>query len=44
MHPDAEDDWGAFVEARKEHLFDLIYHGLAPRPEGGSGSRAAPRE
>ena len=44
MHPDAEDDWGAFVEARKEHLFDLIYHGLAPRPEGGSGSRAAPHE
>ena len=31
MHSDAEGDWGAFVEARKEHLFDLIYHGLAPR-------------
>ncbi|MFB6274409.1 MAG: TetR family transcriptional regulator [Salinibacter sp.] len=31
MHPAAEDDWDAFVEARKEHLFDLIYHGLAPR-------------
>lgn len=31
MHPDADDDWGAFVEDRKEHLFDLIYHGLAPR-------------
>jgi TetR/AcrR family transcriptional regulator len=31
MHPAAEDDWDAFVEDRKEHLFDLIYHGLAPR-------------
>jgi TetR/AcrR family transcriptional regulator len=31
MHPDAGDDWGAFVEERKDHLFDLIYHGLAPR-------------
>ena len=31
MHSDAAGDWGAFVEARKEHLFDLIYHGLAPR-------------
>jgi TetR/AcrR family transcriptional regulator len=30
MHPAAEDDWNAFVEDRKEHLFDLIYHGLAP--------------
>jgi TetR/AcrR family transcriptional regulator len=30
MHPDAAEDWGAFVEDRKEHLFDLIYHGLAP--------------
>jgi TetR/AcrR family transcriptional regulator len=31
MHPPAEDDWEAFVEARKDHVFDLIYHGLAPR-------------
>jgi TetR/AcrR family transcriptional regulator len=31
MHPPAEEDWEAFVEARKDHLFDLIYHGLAPR-------------
>ena len=31
MHPEADDDWEAFVEERKEHLFDLIYHGLAPR-------------
>ena len=30
MHPDAGADWNAFVEDRKEHLFDLIYHGLAP--------------
>lgn len=32
MHPDA-DDWPSFVEARKEHLFDLIYYGLAPRSD-----------
>ena len=31
MHPAAADDWDTFVEARKEHLFDLIYRGLAPR-------------
>jgi len=31
MHPAACEDWNAFVEARKDHLFDLIYHGLAPR-------------
>jgi TetR/AcrR family transcriptional regulator len=31
IHPPAADDWDAFVEARKEHVFDLIYHGLAPR-------------
>jgi len=31
MHPAAGEDWNAFVEARKDHLFDLIYHGLAPR-------------
>lgn len=30
MHPSASEDWDAFVETRKEHLFDLIYHGLAP--------------
>jgi hypothetical protein len=44
MHPAAEGDWDAFVESRKNHLFDLIYYGLAPRPEGGSGSYTAPRE
>lgn len=38
IHPAAGDDWGAFVEDRKAHLFDLIYHGLAPRPEGESGA------
>jgi len=32
MHPAAGEDWDAFVEARKEHLFSLLYHGLAPRP------------
>jgi TetR/AcrR family transcriptional regulator len=31
IHPDASADWNAFVDARKEHVFDLIYHGLAPR-------------
>jgi TetR/AcrR family transcriptional regulator len=30
MHPTAGEDWDAFVEERKEHLFDLIYHGLSP--------------
>jgi len=38
MHPTAGEDWTAFVEDRKDHLFDLIYHGLAPRPAGGNGS------
>jgi len=31
MHPTAGDDWEGFVEDRKEHLFELIYCGLAPR-------------
>lgn len=30
LHPPADEDWEAFVEERKDHLFDLIYHGLAP--------------
>jgi TetR/AcrR family transcriptional regulator len=30
MHPSAGEDWEAFVEARKDHLFDLIYRGLRP--------------
>lgn len=30
IHPTAEDDWDVFVEDRKDHLFDLIYHGLCP--------------
>ncbi|MEM1125414.1 MAG: TetR/AcrR family transcriptional regulator [Bacteroidota bacterium] len=29
IHPDAQD-WDAFVKARKQHIFDLIYHGLQP--------------
>jgi TetR/AcrR family transcriptional regulator len=33
MHPTAGDDWDAFVAERKDHLFDLIYHGLAPRTQ-----------
>jgi len=31
MHRDAGADWNAFIEARKDHLFDLIYHGLCPQ-------------
>jgi TetR/AcrR family transcriptional regulator len=27
IHPDA-NDWDAFVEARKSHLFETMYHGL----------------
>lgn len=30
IHADADEDWGTFVDDRKDHLFDLIYHGLAP--------------
>jgi len=33
MHPTAGDHWDAFVAERKDHLFDLIYHGLAPRTQ-----------
>ena len=33
IHPAAGDDWEAFAEARKQHVFDLIYHGLAPRTQ-----------
>lgn len=32
MHPDG-GDWEAFVEDRTEHLYRLIYEGLAPRAE-----------
>lgn len=28
MHEPARTDWNGFVEARKEHLFDLVYNGL----------------
>jgi len=31
MYSEADADWAAFIDARKKHLFDLIYHGLAPR-------------
>jgi TetR/AcrR family transcriptional regulator len=30
IHPDADADWNAFLDARKEHVFDLVYRGLAP--------------
>jgi len=32
MHPDASE-WASFVEDRKQHLFDLMYNGLAPRSD-----------
>lgn len=32
LHPDAATHREAFIAARKTHLFDLIYHGLQPRP------------
>ena len=31
MNPLAREDFDAFVEARKEHVYDVIYHGLASR-------------
>jgi TetR/AcrR family transcriptional regulator len=30
MHPPAASDWSAFVEMRKEQIFDVVYHGLQP--------------
>lgn len=33
MHEPARTDWNGFVEARKEHLFDLIYNGLRATPD-----------
>jgi len=33
IHPDASD-WNTFVADRADHIFDLVYHGLAPRPAG----------
>ena len=32
--PEATANRDAFIEARKEHIFDLLYHGLAPRDAG----------
>lgn len=32
FHPEVEDDFDAFVEARKKHVVDLILHGLAVAP------------
>ncbi len=31
LRPELADQKDALIEARKEHLFDLIYHGLKPR-------------
>ena len=31
--PDAASDWDGFVQARKEHVFDMIYHGLIVRDD-----------
>ena len=30
MNPQAGADWDRFIEARKQHVFDLMYHGLKP--------------
>jgi len=30
LHPAAAEDEAAFIEARKAHLFDVLYHGLKP--------------
>lgn len=32
--PNANDDWHAFVEARKQHIFEMLYYGLAGPVEG----------
>jgi len=34
MNPAARDDFAGFVEARKAHLFEVVYHGL--RLDGGN--------
>ena len=31
LNPLARDDFDAFVEARKQHVFEVIYYGLAGR-------------
>ena len=31
MNPLARDDFEAFVEQRKAHLFEVLYHGLVKR-------------
>ena len=41
MHPEAAADWDAFVAARTDHLFDLMYHGLKP---AAAPSDAAPSD
>lgn len=33
IHPQAREDFDAFVEARKRHVFDLLFHGLASESE-----------
>lgn len=39
FHPEVEDDFDAFVEARKKHVVDLIMYGLAPTSaSAGEGS------
>lgn len=35
LEPTAEEDFEAFLDTRKDHLFDLVYRGLATR-EGAS--------
>jgi TetR/AcrR family transcriptional regulator len=37
MNPLAREDFDAFVEQRKAHVFDVLYHGLAGRAREVSG-------
>jgi len=33
MNPLAATDFDAFIEARKQHVFQVLYHGLALKGE-----------
>jgi len=37
LHPQAREDFDAFVEARKRHVFDLLFNGLAREGDAGEG-------
>lgn len=36
FHPEVEDDFEAFVDARKKHVVDLVLRGLVPEPPEAS--------